>query len=137
MLRQVKDHLAAVRQSCGGPARAWDESGPDAGLGQIVRLHERARELRATAAGEQMRLSRSLSRSTDLLSSSAETVRRKVERARELHKAIVAAAEALAITTEEVAGIHLETSHETAIDRIYGDRLVQPVPDGMPGYWHG
>jgi hypothetical protein len=132
MLVQVKDHLDAVRRSLGWrvPARAAgrDESGPGAGRGEVVHLHQRARELRASATGQRVRLSRSLSRSTDLRSASAEqadhlvaglecgerartgagapgaeTVRHKVERARELRKAIAAAAAALAVIAEEIA----------------------------------
>ena len=153
MLRQVKAHLDAVRQSRGWPtsawAPAWDEPGPDPRQGEVVHLHERARGLRAAARGEQMRLSRSLSHSTDLLSASAEQadrlvtelergqsaraggpapsaeiVQHKVERARELRKAIAAAAAALAVITEEIAAIHLEAGHEEAIDWIYGERLI-------------
>jgi len=68
MLGQVRDHLDAVRQSRGGSpsARARDESGSDVGRGEIVHLHERSRELCATAAGGQIRLSRSASHSADL-----------------------------------------------------------------------
>jgi hypothetical protein len=146
MLRQVKDHLDAVRQSRGwrtsARAPVRDESGPDVGQGEIVHLHERARELRADTMGEQMRLSRSLEHSTGLLSASAEqadylvaqlergeqartgaaarsaeTVRHKVERARELRKAIAAAAAALAVIAEEIAGIGQdpEVSHARSI----------------------
>jgi len=147
MLRQVKDHVDAVERS-----RGWRPSAPatGAGQGEIVQLRERARGLRATARGEQLSLSRSLSHSADLLSasaeqadrlvtelergqsartgaptSSAEIMRHKADRARELRKAIVAAAAALAVITEEIAEIHLETSHEKAIDWIYGERLMQ------------
>jgi hypothetical protein len=154
MLVQVKDHLDAVRQSRGWPppARARDESGPDVGQGEVVHLYERARELRATARGEHMRLSGSLSHSAELLSDSAaqadrlvtelergqsartgasapsaETVQHKVERARALRKAIVAAAAALAVISEEIAAIHLEAGHEEALDWIYGERLIQPT----------
>ena len=100
-----------------------------------------------------MRLSRALSHSKDLLSASAEQadrlvtelerrrsaqdgasvpsaeiVQHKVERARELRKVIAAAAAALAVITEEIAAIHLETGHkEAAIDCIYGERLMQPA----------
>ena len=156
MLVQVKDHLDAVRQSRGWPpsarAQAPDESGPDPGQGRAVHLRERARGLRTAARGEQMRLSRSLSHSTDLLSASAEQadrlvtelergqsartgastpiaeiVQHKVERARELRKAIAAAAAALAVITEEIAAIHLAAGHEDAIDWVYGERLIQPT----------
>jgi len=133
-LGQVKEHLDAVRRSLGwrvpAPAAGRDAPGTGAGRGEVVHLHQRARELRASATGEQTRLSRSLSRSTDLLSASAEqadhlvaglergerarvgagapgaeTIRHKVERARELRKAIAAAAAALAVIAEEIAGI--------------------------------
>jgi hypothetical protein len=135
MVRQVKDHLDAVRQSCGGrrsaQAPARDGRGRDAGQGEIPDLHERAREVRASVQGQQMRLSQSLRHSTDLLSASAdqadqlvaalerrqwasagatslraESVRHKVERARELRKAIAAVAAALAVMAEEIAWIH-------------------------------
>jgi hypothetical protein len=139
MLRQVKDHLDAVRQSRGrrrsaqaqAQAPAQDERGPDASPGEILDLHERAREVRASVQGQQMRLSESLRHSTDLLSASADqadrlvaalerrqwasagataqsadSVRHKVERARELRKAIAAAAAALAVMAEEMAWIH-------------------------------
>jgi hypothetical protein len=156
MLRQVKEHLNAVRQSRGWPpsarAQARNESGPDPGQGEVVDLRERARGLRTAARGEQMRLSRSLSHSTDLLSASAEQADRlvtelergqsartgasapsaeivqyKVERARELRKAIAAAAAALAVITEEIAAIHLEAGREETIDYGYGERLIQPA----------
>jgi hypothetical protein len=151
MLRQVKDHLDAVRQSHGGrpstPAPARDERGRDAGQGEILALHERAREVRASVQGQQMRLSQSLGHSTDLLSASAdqadqlvaalerrewatagttaqsaESVRHTVERARELRKAIAAAAAALTVMAEEIAWVHedLETRH----------------PGGSAGYRH-
>lgn len=156
MLRQVEDHLDAVRQSRGWrpPASARDKSGPDVSRGEVPRLYERARELRATAAGERGRLSGSVRHSADLLSaraeqadrlvaelergqsarteasaSSAETLRHKVERARELRGAIVAAAAALGVIAEEIASIHLdlETGREKAVDWIYGERLIQPT----------
>ena len=160
ILGQVKDHLDAVRQSRGWApsARAPDESGPGPGQGQIVPLHEDARGLRATAKGERMHLSRALSHSRDLLSASAEQadrlvtelerrrsartgasvpsaeiVQHKVERARELRKAIAAAAAALAVITEEIVAIHLETGHEEAIDSIYGERLIQPAEAAPSG----
>jgi hypothetical protein len=135
MLRQVKDHLDAVRQSRGGrpstQAPARDERGRDAGQDEILARHERAREVRASVQGQHMRLSQSLRHSTDLLSASAdqadrlvaalehgqwatagttsqsaETVRHKVERAREVRTAIAAAAAALADMAEEIAWIH-------------------------------
>jgi len=160
MLRQVKGHLKAVRQSrgWGRSARAPgpDESGPGADRGEIAHLHERARELRATARGGQLRLSRSLSHSADLLlagagqadrlvaelergqsartpasARGAEIVQHKVERARELTRAIVAHTAALAVITKEIAGIYLKNGHEKAIDWIYGERLIQPA-DAKP-----
>jgi hypothetical protein len=154
MLCQVKDHLDAVRRSRGWRPSAWarDESGPGVGQGEIVHLYKRARGLRATARGGQLRLSRSLGHSTDLLSASAEQadllvtelerrqsartgpptsnaeiMRHKVERARELRKAIVAAAAALAVITEEIAEIYPATGHDKAIDWIYGERLINPT----------
>jgi len=142
MLRHVKDHLDAVRQSRGGrlsaQAPARDERGRDASRGEILAVHERAREVRASVQGQQMRLSQSMRHSTDLLSASvdqadrlvaalergqwataraaapgADSVRHKVERARELRRAIAAAAAALAVMADEIAGIHqdLETGH--------------------------
>jgi hypothetical protein len=137
MLVQVRDHLDAVRQSRGWPpsARARYRSGPGAATGEIVHLDERARRLRATGTGEQTRVSRTLRHSRELLTASAEQadrlvtelerersartgasgpdaeiVQRKVERARDLRKAIAAAAAALAVITEEIAEVHLETS---------------------------
>jgi hypothetical protein len=142
MLRQVKEHLDAVRQSRDGrpstQAPARDERGRDASQGEILAERERAREYRASVQGQHMRLSQSLRHSTDLLADSAdqadrlvaalergqwatagataqnaESVRHKVERARELRKAIAAAAAALAVMAEEIARIHqgLETRH--------------------------
>ena len=131
MLCQAKEHLAAVWQARGGrpSTRARDEDERDASEREM-RPDERARELCAAADGQQRRLSQSLRRSTDLLSASAdqadrlvdalergewaktrasapsaETVQHKVERARELRKAIVAAAAALAAIAEEIARI--------------------------------
>jgi len=48
MLRQMKDHLNAVRKSRGWPppAQERDESGPDVGRDEVVHLYERVRELR-------------------------------------------------------------------------------------------
>jgi hypothetical protein len=137
MLGQVKDHLDAVRQARGGcpstlaPAR--DESGRGA---RQREQREDVRELRTPRQGQHGRLSRTLQHSTDLLSASAdhadrlvaelergewaktsgcaegaETVQHKVERANELRRVIVAAAGALAVIAEEIAGLHrdLET----------------------------
>jgi hypothetical protein len=58
----------------------------------------------------------------------AETLQHRAERARELRNGIVAAKAALAVIAEEIAGIHLglETGHQEAVDRIYGERLMQP-----------
>ena len=133
MLYQAKEHLAAVWQARGGhvsirvPAR--DEGGRGASEREM-RPDERARELCAAVDGQQRRLPQSLRHSTDLLSAGAdqadrlvvalergewaktrasapraETVQHKVERARELRKAIVAAAAALAAIAEEIAWI--------------------------------
>jgi len=140
MLRQVKAHLDAVRRSRGwgrsprAPAR--DESGPGISRGEILALHERARQLRASVNGQRTRLSRSLRHSADLLSASAEQadhlvaelargegatagaaarsaeiMQHKAQRAKELRKAIAAAAAALAVIAEEIAWINqdLET----------------------------
>jgi len=57
---------------------------------------------------------------------SAQTVQRKVERARQLRRAIAAAA-ALAVMAEEIAQSHLGAGYEEAIDWIYGERLIQPA----------
>lgn len=133
MLCQAKEHLAAVRHTRDGrpPTRApaRDEGERDASQREI-RPDERVRELCAAVDGQQRRLSQSPRHSTDLLSASADqadrlvaalergewaktrasapsaaTVQRKVERARELRKAIVAAAAALAAIAEEMAWI--------------------------------
>ena len=133
MLCQAKEHLDAVWQVRGGrpPTRvpARDEGDRDAGEREM-RPDERARELCAAVDGQPTRLSWSLRHSTDLLAAcgdqadrlvaalergewaktrasahSAETVQHKVERARELRKAIVAAAAALAAIAEEMARI--------------------------------
>jgi hypothetical protein len=63
----------------------------------------------------------------------AETLQHRAERARELRNGIVAAAAALAVIAEEIAGIHLGlgTSHQEAVDQIYGERLMQP-PTAQP-----
>jgi hypothetical protein len=142
MLRQVKDHLEAVRQSRGGrlstQAPVRDQRRRDTSENEILGLRKRAREVGASVQGQQMRLSQSLRQSTDLLSASAdqadrlvaglergqrataaapaqgaESMRRKVERAKEVRKAIAAAASALAVTAEEITWIHqdLETRH--------------------------
>jgi len=141
VLRQVKDHLDAVQEARGGLSSAYaaaaDEHGRNPSRGEM-QPHERARELRASVEGQQMRLSQSLTRSTDLLSAcasqldrlvaalecrqwapstasapSAGNAQRMVERAGELRKAIAAAAVTLAATAEEIAWIHrdLETRH--------------------------
>ena len=71
--------LVAVRQSRGGrpstQAPARDERGRDASQGERLTQHGRAREFRASAQGQQMRLSQSLRHSTDLLSASADPSR--------------------------------------------------------------
>ena len=131
MLCQAKEHLAAVRHTRDGrpPTRApaRDEDERDASQHEM-RPDERARELGAAANGQQRRLSQSPRYSTDLLSAgadqdgrlvaalergewaktrasapSAATVQHKVERARELRKAILADAAALAAIAEEIA----------------------------------
>ena len=133
MLYQAKEHLAAVWQARGGhestrvPARDEGERGASE---REIRPDKRARELCAAVDGQQRRLSQPLRHSTDLLSASAdqadrlvaalkrgewaktrasapsaETVQHKVERARELRRAIVADAAALAAIAEEIAWI--------------------------------
>lgn len=133
MLCQAEEHLAAVLHTRGGrpPTRApaRDEGERDASQREI-RPDERARELCPAVDGRQRRLSQAQGHSTDLLSASAgqadrlvaalergewaktrasapgaATVQRKVERARELRKAIIAAAAALAAIAEEIAGM--------------------------------
>ena len=58
----------------------------------------------------------------------AETLRHGAARARELRNGIVAAAAALVVIAEEIAGIHLGlgTGYQEAVDWIYGERLLQP-----------
>ena len=133
MLCQAKEHLAAVWQARGGrpstrvPAR--DEGERDASKREM-RPDERARELCAAVDGQRKapvsvsealdgsavcqrgqadRLVAALERGewakTRASAPSAETVQHKVERARELRKAIVAAAAALAAIAEEIAWI--------------------------------
>jgi hypothetical protein len=149
MLRQVKEHLDAVRQSGGGRAStrapARDDHGRDASQGEILALGEHAGEFRGSVQGQQMRLSQSLRHSTDLLSASAdradrlvaalerrqwatagataqsaETVWHQVGRVRELREAIDAAAAALAVMAEEIAWIHQD--------------LETRLPGGSAGY---
>ena len=157
MLHQVKDHLDVVERSRGWCPSALDESGTGASRGEIQHLYERARGLRTTARDQQSRLSRSLGHSTELLSASAEQadllvtemergqpvrtgtsrsgaeiVREKVQRARELRKAIVAAAAALAVIAEEIAEFRPGTGHEKAVDWIYGERLIEPAEATPP-----
>ncbi len=70
----------------------------------------------------------------------AEVLQHRAERARELRNEIVAAAAALAVIAEEIAGIHLglETGREEAIDWIYGEQLIRPTgatpPSGKAHY---
>jgi len=165
MLRQVKDHLDAVRELRGlvpasrtasAPRRAGQESGGS----QRGPLHERTRELYAAVKSQQSRLSQALEHSTDLLSASedqadrlvtalqhaaagvapawaatqdsvrrAEALQRRADRAKQIRNQIVAAAGALAAIAEEVALLnqHRETGHEKAVDRIYGERLLEPT----------
>jgi hypothetical protein len=131
MLHQVNEHLDAVREIRGrlpsprAPARDEGEASQ-----REMRPDQRAREFRAAMETQQRRLSESLRHSTDLLSAcvdqagrlvaaleggewartgasaqSAETVQHKVERARGLRKAIIAAGMALAGIAEDVACI--------------------------------
>ena len=133
MLCQAKEHLAAVWQARGGrpstrvPAR--DEGERDASEREM-RPDECARDFSAAVDGQQRRLPQSLRQATDLppagadqadrleaalergewaktraSTPGAETVQHKVERARELREAIVAAAAALAAIAEEIAWI--------------------------------
>lgn len=76
MLRQVKEHLDAVRAiRCGGPstraaqAPARDERARDASLREMGQ-DERTRELFASVESQQRRLSQALEQSGDLLSAS-------------------------------------------------------------------
>jgi hypothetical protein len=64
----------------------------------------------------------------------AEALQNQAERARELRNEIVAAAAALAVIAEEIAGIDLglETGRGEAIDRIYGEQLIQPTEATPP-----
>ena len=132
ILRQVEEHLDAVREICGGrpSTRAPARDERDVGQGEL-RPDQRARELCAAVEGQQRRLSQALRHSTDLLSASAdqadrlvaaleggkwaktgasaqsaETVQLKVERARELRRTIFTAAAALAVIAEEVTWNH-------------------------------
>ena len=83
MLRQVKDHLDAVRAVRGWrpaapTARAPGGDGPARGASQHGLLLERARELYASVESQQRRLSQALEQSTDLLSASEEQADRLV-----------------------------------------------------------
>ena len=73
ILRQVEEHLDAVREICGGrlSTRAPARDERDVGQGEL-RPDQRARELRAAMEGQQRRLSQALRHSTDLLSASAD-----------------------------------------------------------------
>jgi hypothetical protein len=82
MLRQVTEHLDAVRAVRGGrpstqTAPARDERERGAGRRE-VRSDERARELYASVQGQQRRLSQVLERSADLLSACGEQADRLV-----------------------------------------------------------
>jgi hypothetical protein len=84
MLRQVKEHLDAVWAIRGGrpPARATRaparDEGEHGGGQRETGPGERARELHAAVENQQERLSRSLERSTNLLSASGEQADRLV-----------------------------------------------------------
>ena len=141
MLHQVNEHLDVVRGIRGGrpspraPARDQGEASR-----REMRPDQRARELRPAVKGQQRRLSQSLRHSTDLLSAcadqagrlvtaleggkwsktrasaqSAETVQHKVERARELRKAIIATGMTLAGIAEEVDWIDIDEDREAAV----------------------
>ena len=84
MLRQVKEHLDAVRAIRGGrpsaraaQAPAWDERGRDASLREMGQ-DERTRELFASVENQQRRLSQALEQSGDLLSASKDQADRFV-----------------------------------------------------------
>lgn len=164
MLRQVKDHLDAVRAVRGrvrqtGP-RAPGRDGQERDASRRKAWQERTWELYAAVKSQQRRLSLTLGQSADLLSASEDQADRLVvalehatagvapewvrteasahragilqhraERARELRTGIAAAAAALAVIAEEIAGIHLglETGREEAIDWIYGEQLIRPT----------
>ena len=59
----------------------------------------------------------------------AETLQRRADHATEVRNHIIAAAGALAAIAEEVVLLSQdrETGHETAVDSIYGERLIQPT----------
>jgi hypothetical protein len=127
MLRQVKGHLDAVRAVRGwGPAariaQASARAAQERDASRRKAGQERVRELYAAVKSQQGRLSQALGQSTDLLSASEEQADR-------LAVALEHAAAALAVMTEEIAGIHLglEVGHKKAIDWIYGERLMKPT----------
>jgi len=80
MLRQVKEHLDAVRAVRGGrpPARTEPARGERSAGQRGVRPDERARELYASVQGQHRRLCQALERSADLLAASQEQVGRLV-----------------------------------------------------------
>jgi hypothetical protein len=165
MLRQVQDHLDAVRAVRGWrpaprTAQAPGRAGHENDASQHDLRQRRARELDAAMENQQRLLSQTLGHSTDLLAASeeqadrlaaalqhaaariapesattaasarrAETLQRRADRAKEVRDHIVAAAGALAAIAEEVALLHRdrETSHEKAVDWIYGERLPPPT----------
>ncbi len=121
MLRQVEEHLDAVREIYGGrpSTRAPARDERDVGQGEL-RPDQRAPEPCAAVGGQQRRLSQALRHSTDLLSASADQADRLVAaieggkwaktgapaQARELRRVIFTAAAALAVIAEEVAWNH-------------------------------
>jgi hypothetical protein len=165
MLRQVQDHLDAVRAVRGWrpaprTAQATGQPGQENDAEQHDLRQERARELYAAVESQQRRLSQVLEHSTDLLAASeeqagrlasalehaaarvapewvtteasvrrAEALQRRADRAKEVRNHIVAAAGTLAAIAEEIALLNQdrETSHEKAVDWIYGERLLQPT----------
>ena len=134
MLVQVKDHLNAIRQSRGWPpshghrhrtspgpiparvgpctfASAPEGSAPPREASKCgVPVSESLTDLLSASAEQADRLVTELERGqsarTGASTPIAEIVQHKVERARELRKAIAAAAAALAVITEEIAAIH-------------------------------
>jgi hypothetical protein len=82
-LRQVRDHLDAVRAARGwspaaGTARTADRDRPGRDASPHELRHERARELYAAVENQQRRLSQALEHSTDLLSASEDQADRLV-----------------------------------------------------------
>ena len=151
MLHQVNEHLEHGPGDTRWAAVTTGTSpGPGRGHRREMRPDQRARELRPAVKGQQRRLSQSLRHSTDLLSAcadqagrlvtaleggkwsktrasaqSAETVQHKVERARELRKAIIATGMTLAGIAEEVDWIDIDEDREAC--RPGGVTGYQPV----------